>query len=290
MVDSGAFSAWKSGARIGLWDYGAFCMAVADRAFAFVSLDVIPADQRPETVRAAAKSSYSNWSRLRAMGVETIPVYHRGEDLGCLDRYLDSGAPYIGLGALATVTDAQRIQTLDRVWDRIRGHRTASSVKVHGFGLATPAMLSRYPWYSVDSSSWGITAGTGDIIAASGAKITVSQRRLRPGRNRVGGLFNNFGLGNRPPDLNAGEVAAVRAYLKPLGFTLKDVQTSRLARCVVNAWQMTMVARKHNVRLFLSYMAYEPKLFNRLLRHGLSDWLFSYVSSAARSHFGTGRG
>jgi hypothetical protein len=44
---------------------------------------------------------------------------------------------------------------LDRVFDKFLTNPDGTpKVKVHGFGLTTPDLLFRYPWYSVDSGTW----------------------------------------------------------------------------------------------------------------------------------------
>jgi hypothetical protein len=44
---------------------------------------------------------------------------------------------------------------LDHVWDKYLTNPDGTPrVKVHGFGLTTLDLMYRYPWYSVDSTSW----------------------------------------------------------------------------------------------------------------------------------------
>jgi hypothetical protein len=44
---------------------------------------------------------------------------------------------------------------LDTIWlNRLTDPDGTPKVKVHGFGLTNIQLLFRYPWYSVDSTSW----------------------------------------------------------------------------------------------------------------------------------------
>jgi uncharacterized protein Usg len=53
---------------------------------------------------------------------------------------------------------------LDRLWGNILTDKKGRPlIKVHGFGLTTASLMTRYPWYSVDSTSWLMAAASGSI-------------------------------------------------------------------------------------------------------------------------------
>ena len=57
------------------------------------------------------------------------------------------------------------VNWLDKCFgDYICDEHGKAKFKVHGLGLTTPHMMVRYPWYSVDSTSWKLSAGFGSIF------------------------------------------------------------------------------------------------------------------------------
>lgn len=99
-------------------------------------------------------------------GLNPVPVIHQGTSLKWVHRYLDAGYTFLGLGGMAW--RAEKLKCLD--WlnsvfsilcntpDRL------PIVKTHGFAITSFSMLVRYPWYSVDSSTWQKAGSFGQII------------------------------------------------------------------------------------------------------------------------------
>jgi hypothetical protein len=53
---------------------------------------------------------------------------------------------------------------LDHVWGRYLVRRDGTAkVKVHGFGMTTFDLIQRYPWFSVDSTSWVMLSSFGSV-------------------------------------------------------------------------------------------------------------------------------
>jgi hypothetical protein len=53
---------------------------------------------------------------------------------------------------------------LDRCMDYITDDKGKPLVRFHGFGVTAVPLMLRYPWYSVDSTSWIILAANGKIL------------------------------------------------------------------------------------------------------------------------------
>ncbi len=111
-----------------------------------------------------------SWKILKYLedehGLNPVPVIHRGTDLRWLDKHLEAGYKYIGIGGLGQEsTRFTYTQWADRVFDRIADPRTRKpTVKIHGFAMTSVDLLLRYPWYSVDSASWTKAAGYGVVL------------------------------------------------------------------------------------------------------------------------------
>lgn len=169
MLDSGAFSVWKSGASICLDDYISFCKAHPEISY-YVNLDVIPgtADSTPtaQDIEDAAAQGWKNYCQMiRKLDFEkVVPVFHRRESLKWLEKMIGAGCPYIGLGG--TAGDANRkavIGWLNQVKTVITDSDGKPVVRTHGFGINSLELLKRFPWYSVDSAGWLILASFGKI-------------------------------------------------------------------------------------------------------------------------------
>lgn len=137
-VDSGAFSADKSGAEIDIDEYCKFIKEIG--ATYYASLDVL----------GDSKETMKNHNYMvEKWGLNPIPTFHMGSPLSDLQPVLDA-SNYIALGGL--VFSSGIMEHCDEVWQYILANKP--KCKVHGFGLTNIELMDRYPWYSVDSSSF----------------------------------------------------------------------------------------------------------------------------------------
>ncbi len=99
-------------------------------------------------------------------GLRPIPVVHFGESMRYLERYLEKDYHMIGLGGFARRPDRNEvIKWLDDAFLRIcpASNGYFPITKVHGFAMTSWGLLARWPWFSVDSTSW-ICHGSYGII------------------------------------------------------------------------------------------------------------------------------
>lgn len=135
-IDSGAFSAKNSGTEVNLDEYCEYLHQVKPTRYAV--LDVI----------GDAKGTLENQRYMESKGLKPIPTFHMGSRITELDPYLEYD--YIALGGMVMSSGIQN--HCDKVWAKIL--KTKPDLKVHGFGLTNLNLMKRYPWYSVDSSSF----------------------------------------------------------------------------------------------------------------------------------------
>lgn len=142
--DSGGFSADTQGVPVSVEEYADWLTENAPHLEVYANLDVI---RDPE---ASAK----NLAFLEARGFNPIPVFHAGSDYRHLEALIDAGYPYIALGGCVGFAAARLMPHL------VRCHRIArdkgKGTVFHGFGLTNIPAITSLPWYSVDSSSWGM--------------------------------------------------------------------------------------------------------------------------------------
>jgi hypothetical protein len=99
-------------------------------------------------------------------GLVPVPVVHYRTEMKWLERYVDAGHGFIALGGLVGSTDQAECRAwLDRCFQIICDTKDRlPRVKVHGFGVTVHELLLRYPWYSVDSTSWTQVGAYGGIL------------------------------------------------------------------------------------------------------------------------------
>lgn len=85
-----------------------------------------------------------------------LPVIHSGTDIEWFKKYM-TNHEYIGisgLGKLITKNEWMKIMG-DPVFSLLcKAPSYEPTHKIHGFAITAPSLLARYPFYSVDSTSW----------------------------------------------------------------------------------------------------------------------------------------
>lgn len=169
-LDSGAFSAFSLGEKI---DLGAYCDYIHRNA------DII---EFPSVLDAIGdyKGTYWNQTEMERRGVRPLPCFHYGEPVEVLEHYV-ANYDYITIGGMVPISTPQLLIWLDRMWaDHLTHSDGTPKVKVHGFGLTSLPLMFRYPWYSVDSSTWVQWAANGMIlIPGKAGQVDVSNKSSR---------------------------------------------------------------------------------------------------------------
>lgn len=154
-LDSGAFTAFTQQTVINPDDYITFIHQHEHKFTCLSSLDDI----------GNAQGSYDKLKYLEAGGVKVQPVYHAREDEIWLKKYLDEGYDYIFIGGMVPETTNWLRGWLDDLFDEILCNPDGTArVKLHGFGLTDQQLMFRYPWHSVDSTSWLFTGSFGCCV------------------------------------------------------------------------------------------------------------------------------
>ena len=167
--DSGAFSAWNKGEQIEIKDYIAFIKTNRHLIDSYVCLDTIPGsmgrmDRSQASIEKSAAASYRNQQVMRDAGLAPIPVFHQGERYEWLEKYLSDGEPYIGISPYMRSTQDALINWLDQCFTRVTDCAGRPLVKTHGFGMTAHEAIWRYPWHSVDSTTWAIAPSYGMLV------------------------------------------------------------------------------------------------------------------------------
>lgn len=166
ILDSGAFSVWSKGQTIDIDLYANFAVEFKkllseETELLVVNLDVLPGKwgevPTKEKISESAEKGWQNMLYLESKGLKVIHIFHQHEDFAILDR-LRAHSDYIGISPANDLSMAEKMQWLDKVFSIIKG-----TIKTHGFAVTGHRQLFKYPFYSVDSSSWVVPARFGRI-------------------------------------------------------------------------------------------------------------------------------
>lgn len=226
-LDSGAFTAFTKKDTIPVEQYGEFVMRTRDWWSVCSSLDVIGSGEE------AAKASYNVFRQLRYMGADVIPVFHVREPDEWLERYISEGHEYLAIGGMVPESTSWLMDRLDGLWGSIMTHPDGTPrVKVHGFGLTVFSLMFRYPWYSVDSTSWLMTGVYGACVLPTpqGIKRVFFSNESPQARKLDGWHYHSWTLANPDP-----RKEIVDEILTKYGVTAEQCAETYQYRDMVNA-------------------------------------------------------
>lgn len=100
---------------------------------------------------------------IESHGLKPMPVYHFGEDIKWLKKYMDN-YEYIGIGGLGQdITKTKFIlEHGDPAFKMME--ESSQNIKTHGFAVTSLDLMLRYNWYSCDSTTWVKHAAYGSIL------------------------------------------------------------------------------------------------------------------------------
>ena len=128
------------------------------------------------------------------------------------------------------------IPWLDRIFSKyILDGSGKPKLKVHAFGITAIDIMKRYPWYSVDSSSWIQAAAFGGCITSKHNVVFVSTES--PQRHTAGRHLTN----HLPKD---------KTYLENMfnkeGFSPERLSTVYESRAVYNCFSFMKISKDIN--------------------------------------------
>lgn len=247
-ADSGAFSAHTLGKEITIESYAEWVGRWQHRLHAYATLDVL----------FDHKATRRNTQKLRALGLDPMPVFHLGSPMSAYKRYL-AECDYVALGGIASGTLKLRDPRLWAYLDQLHEMARVAGVGLHGFGLSSWSVIRGFPWRSCDSSTPGIGYRYGRIQAydpyadrwfmwdlrdkqADQGRKEVYNRHLW---HRHGWLVREYGMA--PEDFE-GDGPAIREALIQLAARSWSRAASTLERTevyITDCYDSASSARKH---------------------------------------------
>lgn len=182
-LDSGAFAAWSRGQAVDVERFADWALSyVAWHPDVIVAnLDVIPGTPGvPATRReqeTAVARGMENADALRARGLLVAEAWHRYEPVAVLERLCARRQPgeLLAFGGLVPGRDSTgKIAHCDAGFNLLHNlYGSGALPPVHGFGLGPDSALGvRYPWFSVDCSTWLGPRKFGNVVDGSGRRLS----------------------------------------------------------------------------------------------------------------------
>lgn len=154
ILDSGAYSAWKTGTPTEIEDL--MVEAEGNEWDEVASLDVI----------GSANGSRANALLMKEnVDKPILPVFHYGEPWEFLVEYKEKFNNRVALGGITSIGMPQKMKWLGQCFAR------AYPCKFHGFGIGTKEVMMAFPFISCDTASWGAVHMYGRSQAVPGLKI-----------------------------------------------------------------------------------------------------------------------
>lgn len=242
-LDSGAFSAFTKGVEV---DIKGYCQYIKRNEDIVEKVDGILCASVLDGIGDPLKT-WQNQQQMESLGVRPLPCFHYGEDERYLEWYLER-YEYITLGGMVPISTPQLIHWLDRLWERyLCDHSGNPRVRVHGFGLTSLPLMKRYPWYSVDSSTWVQWAANGMILIPHYGQVNVSSKSSS--RKIEGQHLNTY----TPPQRQA-----VVEHIEALGFDQQRLQDEYISRWAFNVWSFPEEGEKSTM---VNYIRPQQELF-----------------------------
>lgn len=222
-LDSGAFTSFTKQKEIPITEYADYVKRTFPIWTVCSSLDAIGRGEE------AAQKSYENFRKLRDLGAMVKPVWHVREPDHWLQRYLDEGETHFFIGGMVPETTQWLKERLDGIWSSVLTNKDGTAkAKVHGFGLTTQTLMFRYPWHSVDSTSWLATGIFGACMFRIGNRIQkiVFSESSPEARKFKGWHYNTLPKQSKE---------MVDSWLEPYSITARQLADHYSYRDVINA-------------------------------------------------------
>ncbi|WP_221568926.1 hypothetical protein [Alkalihalobacillus sp. TS-13] len=146
MLDSGAFSAYTRGNNLSPLDYMHYIQENQHYIDHYISLDVI----------GDSELTFLYYEIIRSKGYHPLPVFHYGDNVNVLKRYVEMGSAYIALGGTVPERDKRKVAQ----WV-IRLQTKYPDVRFHLLGTSSVKVIETTNVYSCDSSTWILQAANG---------------------------------------------------------------------------------------------------------------------------------
>lgn len=195
LIDNGAFTIHRQGGSVNIDEYIDWINNNDDHFDYAIALDSIPGKWGERRTHEELKySQQKTWENYLYMiekcnnPYKLLPVFHHGEDFSCLERFINHKIDgqyikYMCISGNKQLTNKQREEFYKKCFAIIHASNNPD-IKIHCLGSATLSNARRFPFTSMDASSWIMTGANGGIMTDMGV-IKVSKESIKDPDNIV---------------------------------------------------------------------------------------------------------
>lgn len=219
LIDNGAFTVHRQGGTLDIDKYIEYINENDEYCDYFIALDEIPGKWGQERTREEIlHAPLQTWENYLYMiekvnkPEKLLPVFHQGDDFKWLEKILTHPTPkYICISGNKELTNKRREAFYKQCYEYI--NRLNPNIKVHCLGSATMSNVEKFPFTSMDSTTYIMTGVNGNILMPNNVNLYV---------------------GDCGKSLTPLEKKAVSEYISQFGYTLDDMGNVNWTRLAVN--------------------------------------------------------
>lgn len=207
--------------------YAEFVKANLDKIDVYVNVDVIRNAELTKKVQKHLEKEH---------GLSPLPVYHTGENIKDFKYYFDR-YEYIGIGGLGqgTKKSAWTSGVGDPVFRMVCPPPDYIPIrKIHGFAMTSPDLIARYPFYSVDSTSWAMYGKYAIIIVPRTTALGKYDYKKPPLTINVSQRLHRQNDESHCDYMTPEWIRKVFRYIKEKNFTWEELMESGKKRDEIN--------------------------------------------------------
>lgn len=172
MIDNGEFTFHRKGGSLNLDEYIQWLNDNDEYIDYAIALDSIPGKwgqpRTTEDVRISAEKTWQNFLYMRSKMKspdKALPVFHMGESFDNLERFLQyTDLKYMCISGMKDLTNKQREEWYEQCFHIISKYKR-TDISFHCLGSATMQNATKFPFTSMDATSWIMTGSNGSIIS-----------------------------------------------------------------------------------------------------------------------------
>lgn len=204
MIDNGAFTVHRQGGSICIDDYIDWINQNIDNFDYAIALDSIAGTWGiPRTAKQLFEAPIKTWQNYLYMiervskPSKLLPVFHMGENFNHLINMLESPyllSDYICLAGNKELTNQQREVWYEQCFNVIK-KSIKPYIRTHCLGSATVSNAEKYPFTSMDATSWIMSGANGCVLTDFGAIAVGKKSQLSEiERNELSRILDEYGL------------------------------------------------------------------------------------------------
>lgn len=152
-------------------------------------------------------------------GLLPVPVYHGDQGLEWLQKHQDMGSKLICISTGGDNRGGISYKKQRFYLDRVFEYATKHNLQLHGLALTSLGILTAYPWWSVDSSTWVRASIFGMLAFPDREKNTTYNVHISERRTKAKVASYNT--------MSRKQRAMLERKIQDFGFTLEELRDSK---------------------------------------------------------------